>query len=1055
MATYKVTSIKVYSGETIEKENLIGSYDGNRRNCDDTKLLCPDYNGQDIIITPNRFIESSFSATCIIKYTANGYDCGTDLIRTVEINKSTIDCSKSAYISANGYAVTEPYIWDYDDNSEVVFTLNGSNEYCVLHMTNAEVSTTRKTRGNISCFNWDFNETNQEVIVSTTETADTVDNYYLNITYHINEDTEDNFISVKLKKIGTMDCTNINATYSPIEGLSWGSGNVNDKKITLNTTKGGCLAVVTAVTINNDPENIFNKSYNNNEITVTPTSDTTVNATMNVEYTIGGDSRRAITNIPLKKQGTSPAPPNPCEDGTASLDPETGVWKSDDTRSVVCAFTLTSSVATCDPKLTRIGEYPNPSKFYVTCTPGEKVVSAWTTIDTCVDDITSGFTVYYKMYDDGDEKNTTLTLTKKGTTPTVCNDAELNRDSYEWSEISAAPIDFTLSTNDEDCPPNITSVIISNTDAFGETHISSAVTVTPTNATFPSTSSATMTIKYEINSQSKQDKTVNLVKRGSSIDCRDAEAKLYPTSSATWESDDQTTVCAFTVSGTEVCYPTITSITPNDFTLFDVKYENKPSEQKSIVTASAVTSCASDTTSGYTIHYTMLDDRQGEIELKLNKEGTDYKQQYLTLVAKDSGHFEFEVTNSQNYSYSKNGEEWTNADSSTKIYVSDGDKVRFKGNLTPSGSDGIGRFYSTTRVEAKGNVMSLLFGENFGNKTSLAVYDYAFANLFAICPRLESIVNLNLPATTLSSHCYKNMFAVDNSGSYWYTFLTEIPENLLPATTLAEHCYEAMFNNCSGLTSLPNLPARTLAPYCYHGMFDGCTSLTAIPDNLLQATTLAESCYQSMFSNCGRLNLSSNNNLLPATTLAANCYQSMFSNCVSLNLPSNNNLLPATTLANECYRAMFARCTSLTIPPKLNASTVKYACYAGMFEGCTGLTTVPSNMLPSTNLDSWCYRRMFAECSSLQKAPKLPAALLKPACYQEMFDECGSLNEVWCGATGDTTSKTYTSVWLENVAEGGTFHYNSLVGDISYWTRDESGIPMSWIPIKDYNPLSS
>ena len=37
-----------------------------------------------------------------------------------------------------------------------------------------------------------------------------------------------------------------------------------------------------------------------------------------------------------------------------------------------------------------------------------------------------------------------------------------------------------------------------------------------------------------------------------------------------------------------------------------------------------------------------------------------------------------------------------------------------------------------------------------------------------------------------------------------------------------------MFNSCTSLTTAPELPATTLVTSCYQNMFDGCTSLNYI-----------------------------------------------------------------------------------------------------------------------------------------------------------------------------------------------------------------------------------
>lgn len=60
-----------------------------------------------------------------------------------------------------------------------------------------------------------------------------------------------------------------------------------------------------------------------------------------------------------------------------------------------------------------------------------------------------------------------------------------------------------------------------------------------------------------------------------------------------------------------------------------------------------------------------------------------------------------------------------------------------------------------------------------------------------------------------------------------------------------------LFENCSVLTSAPELPATKLADYCYYNMFCNCTSLTSAP--VLPATKLADECYHGMFYGCTKL----------------------------------------------------------------------------------------------------------------------------------------------------------------------------------------------------------
>ena len=192
----------------------------------------------------------------------------------------------------------------------------------------------------------------------------------------------------------------------------------------------------------------------------------------------------------------------------------------------------------------------------------------------------------------------------------------------------------------------------------------------------------------------------------------------------------------------------------------------------------------------------------------------------------------------------------------------------------------------------------------------------------------------------------------------------------LPATTLASYCYREMFSGCSALTHAPALPATTLANNCYLQMFSGCSSLTQAP--ALDATTLADNCYQEMFSGCTQLTQAP---VLPATTLKNSCYFGMFSGCTQL---THAPALPATTLANNCYLQMFSGCSSLTQAPALAATTLADNCYQEMFSGCTSLTQAP--VLPAYKLAGYCYYEMFRDCSVLSSVTMLATDISAPEC---------------------------------------------------------------------------
>ena len=108
--------------------------------------------------------------------------------------------------------------------------------------------------------------------------------------------------------------------------------------------------------------------------------------------------------------------------------------------------------------------------------------------------------------------------------------------------------------------------------------------------------------------------------------------------------------------------------------------------------------------------------------------------------------------------------------------------------------------------------------ERFGSSTS-AYHQFVIKGLVAASGDITSLRRFDLEQTALSTYCYAYMFQ-DCTG------LTSAPE--LPATTLATACYNLMFSGCTGLTSAPELPATTLVRNCYRSMFEGCTGLSII-----------------------------------------------------------------------------------------------------------------------------------------------------------------------------------------------------------------------------------
>ena len=217
--------------------------------------------------------------------------------------------------------------------------------------------------------------------------------------------------------------------------------------------------------------------------------------------------------------------------------------------------------------------------------------------------------------------------------------------------------------------------------------------------------------------------------------------------------------------------------------------------------------------------------------------------QYLTFEALEDGTFSF---SKDGLSYSlDNGTSWTTLSTgSSTPTITAGSKVLWKGSYKGTSDSDYGSFSSTGDFDVSGNIMSLMYGDDFKDKTDLTGLNYCFCKLFYSC-----------------------------------MYLTDASDLVLPATTLADHCYDGMFSVCVKLTATPALPATKLAPSCYYSMFGGCWYLTTAPQ-ILPATKLASSCYSSMFDGCWYLIAAPE---LPATELVSGCYTHMFDQCLKLN----------------------------------------------------------------------------------------------------------------------------------------------------------------------------
>lgn len=388
-----------------------------------------------------------------------------------------------------------------------------------------------------------------------------------------------------------------------------------------------------------------------------------------------------------------------------------------------------------------------------------------------------------------------------------------------------------------------------------------------------------------------------------------------------------------------------------------------------------------------------------------------FETQYLTFEALEPASFTWTQSNLRTIQYSlDSGSTWNTLNSSESTpTISAGQTVMWKNSNAPGTYETVGHFEPTGKYIVYGNIMSLVWGNDFIGKTTLPSGDYfAFNSTFSCMndtgnTNLISAENLIIPVLNDENFSCQNMF-------YGCTGLTTPPE--LPATALTNSCYSQMFLGCTSLARTPKLPATILANSCYFDMFMDCTSLTTAPT-------------------------------LNATTLAPSCYKNMFDGCTSLR--NVQSVLPATTLPTLCYENMFGGCTSLTTAPEICGTTLSKRCCYGMFADCSRLTTVQS-VLPATTTAELCYAFMFLRCTSLTTAPELPASVLRDKCYVYMFSGCEKLNYIKCLATDIGTYDSEgvwrpTLLWTQKVASSGTFVKKSTT---TSWPTGSNGIPSNW-----------
>ena len=174
------------------------------------------------------------------------------------------------------------------------------------------------------------------------------------------------------------------------------------------------------------------------------------------------------------------------------------------------------------------------------------------------------------------------------------------------------------------------------------------------------------------------------------------------------------------------------------------------------------------------------------------EEELSYTDKYLTIEALEDGVTVTFTNNGLEYCVDGDGN-WMPLYEFEEVIIDTGHTLHFRGNLVPDEYYGVGKFHVDNEFNLKGNVMSILYGDDGYLNYSLSGKENAFCELFYLAKGLKSV-----------------------------------SPNFLPATTLSAYCYYSMFDGCTKLEKAPDLPAEELVTLCYSNMFYGCERLNYI-----------------------------------------------------------------------------------------------------------------------------------------------------------------------------------------------------------------------------------
>lgn len=239
----------------------------------------------------------------------------------------------------------------------------------------------------------------------------------------------------------------------------------------------------------------------------------------------------------------------------------------------------------------------------------------------------------------------------------------------------------------------------------------------------------------------------------------------------------------------------------------------------------------------------------------------NYSEMYFTIESlEDSNTIKIDKSGSPNnvsLSYSiNNGETWTDVTVSTSlnfVVINTGDKIIFKGinEKISKAWDSFYRFNASKTYNVYGNVMSLIWGDNFKNNSEFPIdTNHNLCGLFRGSQKIIDASNLVLPATTCTADCYNGMFR---------SCIGLINAPQLPAIYSAYECYSSMFEGCINLEIAPEINLVDMSENACFRMFcmdrdNKITTPKMTKSPILRVATCVTNCYKEMFKGNGNLN---------------------------------------------------------------------------------------------------------------------------------------------------------------------------------------------------------